>query len=56
LKIGVCKNGEALQAYAWVEYDGKVINDHQSVTRKFILLNASQGLNSIRQLEKVIRD
>lgn len=55
LKIGVRKNGSALEAHAWVEYCGKVLNDSQEVSQRFTLLNGSPGMPSVQQLGRAIR-
>lgn len=36
LRIGVRKCDGSLQAHAWVEYRGVVVNDHPSVTAQFV--------------------
>ena len=39
LRIGVRKRAGVLEAHAWVEYHGCVLNDSQSVSRRFALMN-----------------
>lgn len=55
LRIGVRKRNDSLEAHAWVEYHGRVLNDRQSVSRQFALMNMPQGVPSVDQLSKVIR-
>ena len=55
LKIGVRRNGESLEAHAWVEYMGRVINDNQRVAGDFVLMNPGQNSPDLRYLGKAIR-
>jgi hypothetical protein len=55
LKIGVRKSGGDLEAHAWVEYCGKVLNDSQDVARNFTLMNGKQKMPSLQQLSRAIR-
>ena len=41
LRIGVRKEGVALEAHAWVEYSGEVLNDTQDVSQEFAPLTGS---------------
>ncbi len=42
LRIGVRKDGDRLDAHAWVECQGRVINDGPMVEQEFTLLRASK--------------
>lgn len=42
LRIGVRKDGPRLDAHAWVECQGRVINDGPMVEKEFALLRASR--------------
>lgn len=35
IKIGVARESDALQAHAWIEYRGLVLNDHQDVANQY---------------------
>ena len=35
IRIGICKHPSELQAHAWVEFDGKVLNDRQNIAEQF---------------------
>jgi len=35
IRIGAQKDQSGLQAHAWVECEGKVINDHQNIAEQF---------------------
>jgi hypothetical protein len=39
LRIGVCKSGERFLAHAWLELDGRVLNDRPSVPARFASLD-----------------
>ena len=39
LRIGVKQEGGKLEAHAWVEYDGKVLNDSQDVRSRFTMFD-----------------
>ena len=41
LKIGVRKDGVVLEAHAWVEYSGEVLNDRPDVSREFAPLTGA---------------
>ena len=43
LKIGVRKDGEKLRAHAWVELNGRVLNDVPSHTRRFAVMNTNSS-------------
>lgn len=43
VRIGVRKNGAELQAHAWVEVDGHVVNDEPAVVATFAVLNSSDA-------------
>jgi hypothetical protein len=55
LKIGVRKDNDELQAHAWVEYCGRVINDSQDTPQRFTLMNGRQDMPSAQQLSRAIR-
>lgn len=48
VRIGVRKNGPELQAHAWVEVDGHVVNDEPSVVATFAVLNSGDAENRRR--------
>lgn len=41
LRIGVRKDGAALAAHAWVEYEGRIINDRPGVSGEFVVLKGA---------------
>jgi hypothetical protein len=55
LKIGVRKSGGDLEAHAWVEYFGKVLNDSQDVACNFTLMNGNREMPSVQQLSRAFR-
>jgi hypothetical protein len=55
LKIGVRKSGGDLEAHAWVEYFGKVLNDSQDVACNFTLMNGNREMPSVQQLIRAFR-
>ena len=55
LKIGVRRSGQSLEAHAWVEYLGRVINDSQRVTGDFVLMNPGQDHSDLHELGTAIR-
>ena len=55
LKIGVRKSDDELQAHAWVEYCGRVLNDRQDISQRFTLMNGRQEMPSAQQLSRAIR-
>jgi hypothetical protein len=55
LKIGVRRSGGDLEAHAWVEYFGKVLNDSQDVACNFTLMNGNREMPSVQQLNRAFR-
>ena len=53
LQIGVRKQGAALEAHAWVEQGGEVINDRLAVTSRFMRLSTFRP-EAIREWRKAI--
>ncbi len=43
LRIGVRKNDQNFQAHAWLEYRGKILNDHPMIGTKFAQLVTVRG-------------
>ena len=39
LRIGVARNGDTLDAHAWVEYGGAVLNDTADVSERFAVFD-----------------
>lgn len=46
LRIGVFREGEGIDAHAWVEYKGHVLNDSERVGEVFSTLNVAQPLET----------
>lgn len=52
LRIGVGKSGDQFLAHAWLELDGRVINDRPSVTGRFAKLDLhSLSLKELAEME-----
>lgn len=49
LQIGVRKDGRELQAHAWVEYQGMVLNDHQHIPTVFSPLAPAARRSAARE-------
>lgn len=52
MRIGVGKSGDQFLAHAWLELDGRVINDRPSVTGRFAKLDLhSLSLKELAEME-----
>jgi hypothetical protein len=43
LRIGVCRGEHPFAAHAWLEWNGRVLNDDRGVYRQFTALEAAHG-------------
>ena len=50
LRIGVCQHNGTLNAHAWLERDGKPINDHPAAIAHYFILPESK-LDAIKQFK-----
>ena len=45
LRIGVRRHEGEFQAHAWIEYEGRILNDHPTVHQQFAAFSRSFGVN-----------
>lgn len=45
LRIGVRRHEGEFQAHAWIEYEGRILNDHATVHQQFSAFSRSFGVN-----------